>query len=80
MKRLPVCTFAATRTLIGHGPKQQLDQMLAEYPNIRLLIIDTLQKVRAVAGANATHSNDYAHAFDKTKRETQEKLGKVMGL
>ena len=48
--------------LIGQGLEQQLDRMLAEHPGIRLVIIDTLQKVRAVAGANATYGNDYQDA------------------
>lgn len=48
--------------LIGQGLEQQLDQMLDEHPGIRLVIIDTLQKVRAVAGANASYGNDYQDA------------------
>lgn len=48
--------------LIGQGLEQQLDQMLADHPNIRLVIIDTLQKVRMVAGANASYGNDYQDA------------------
>lgn len=32
------------------------------------------------ASENAGKTVIYAHAFDKTKREAQEKLGKVMGL
>lgn len=56
---LHLCSHAH---LIGHGLEQQLDQMLAEHPAIKLVIIDTLQKVRAVAGANATYGNDYQDA------------------
>lgn len=56
---LYLCTHAH---LIGHGLEQQLDQMLAEHPGIRLVIIDTLQKVRMVAGANASYGNDYQDA------------------
>jgi hypothetical protein len=48
--------------MIGQGLEQQLDQMLAEHPGIRLVIIDTLQKVRMVAGANASYGNDYQDA------------------
>lgn len=48
--------------MIGQGLEQQLDQTLTDHPNIRLVIIDTLQKVRAVAGANASYGNDYQDA------------------
>lgn len=48
--------------MIGQGLEQQLDRMLAEHPGIRLVIIDTLQKVRMVAGANASYGNDYQDA------------------
>ena len=40
---LHLCSHAH---LIGQGLEQQLDQMLAEHPAIKLVIIDTLQKVR----------------------------------
>lgn len=40
---LHLCSLAH---LIGHGLEQQLDQMLAEHPAIKLVIIDTLQKIR----------------------------------
>lgn len=56
---LHLCSHAH---LIGHGLEQQLDQTLTDHPNIRLVIIDTLQKVRAVAGANASYGNDYQDA------------------
>lgn len=48
--------------MIGQGLEQQLDQTLTDHPNIRLVIIDTLQKVWAVAGANASYGNDYQDA------------------
>ena len=38
---LYLCTHAH---LIGHGLEQQLDQMLAEHPAVKLVVIDTLQK------------------------------------
>lgn len=56
---LHLCSHAH---LIGQGLEQQLDQTLTDHPNIRLVIIDTLQKVRAVAGANASYGNDYQDA------------------
>ena len=54
------------------------------HTNASLLIAQGVD-VRTVAGLlghsqPSTTLDIYAHAFDKTKREAQEKLGKVMGL
>ena len=54
------------------------------HTNASLLIAQGAD-VRTVAGllghaSPGTTLDIYAHAFDKTKREAQEKLGKVMGL
>lgn len=48
--------------MIGQGLEQQLDQMLAEHPGIRLVIIDTLQKIREATGASPSYSIDYRDA------------------
>ena len=34
---------------IGQGLEQQIEAQLAEHPHIRLVVLDTLQKVRCVA-------------------------------
>ena len=48
--------------MIGQGLEQQLDQMLAEHPGIKLVIIDTLQKIREATGASPSYSIDYRDA------------------
>lgn len=81
---LHLCHRAAP---IGQGLERQIEAQLAEHPHIRLVVLDTLQgvDVRTVASllghSQASTTLDiYAHAFDKKKREAQEKLGEVMGL
>lgn len=56
---LHLCSHAH---LIGHGLEQQLDQMLTEHPGIKLVIIDTLQKIREATGASPSYSIDYRDA------------------
>ena len=56
---LHLCSHAH---LIGHGLEQQLDQMLAEHPAIKLVIIDTLQKIREATSATPSYSIDYRDA------------------
>ena len=60
---LHLCSHAH---LIGHGLEQQLDQMLAEHPAIKLVIIDTLQKIREATGASPSYSIDYRDASTLT--------------
>lgn len=52
---LYLCTHAH---LIGHGLEQQLDQMLAEHPAVKLVVIDTLQKIREATSASPSYSID----------------------
>ena len=57
---LYLCTHAH---LIGHGLEQQLDQMLAEHPAVKLVVIDTLQKIREATGATPPPTaSDYRDA------------------
>ena len=56
---LYLCTHAH---LIGHGLEQQLDQMLAEHPAVKLVVIDTLQKIREATSATPSYSIDYRDA------------------
>lgn len=56
---LHLCSHAH---LIGHGLEQQLNQMLAEHPGVKLVIIDTLQKIREATGASPSYSIDYRDA------------------
>ena len=56
---LHLCHRAAT---IGQGLEQQIEAQLAEYPHIRLVVLDTLQKVRRVSGSGMSYSSDYEDA------------------
>ena len=47
---------------IGQGLERQIEAQLAEYPHIRLVVLDTLQKVRCVSGSGMSYSSDYEDA------------------
>ena len=56
---LHLCHRAAP---IGQGLEQQIEAQLAEHPHIRLVVLDTLQKVRRVSGSGMSYSSDYEDA------------------
>jgi ribosomal protein S27AE len=46
---------------LNHGGLQLLEEWLSEHPNARLVVIDTLQRIRANVGADkGGYANDYA--------------------
>ena len=47
---------------IGQGLEQQLERALEEHPGIRLIILDTLQKVRIESGSGMSYAADYRDA------------------
>ena len=51
--------FAICSGQVGAGLETQLENYLREHPNTRLIIIDTLQKVRAVSGETYSYARDY---------------------
>ena len=51
--------FAVVAKQLGQGLDEQLERFLKDYPNTRLIIIDTLQKVREVGGDTYSYANDY---------------------
>ena len=51
--------FSVSAGCIGKGLDEQLQGFVKEYPDTRLIIIDTLQKVREVGGDNYSYANDY---------------------
>ena len=65
--RLFDLTEAATPTLhiaimadtLRHGLEQQIEQFLAEHPTTKLVVIDTLQRVRSAGGDSNLYANDY---------------------
>ena len=52
-------SFASYSGQVGAGLETQLDNYLREHPGTRLVIIDTLQKVRAVSGEAYSYAKDY---------------------
>ena len=59
LEGLHLCHRAAP---IGQGLERQIEAQLAEYPHIRLVVLDTLQKVRCVNGSGMSYSSDYEDA------------------
>lgn len=51
--------FATCAKQLGCGLEEQLELFLHEHPDTRLIIIDTLQKVREVGGASYSYASDY---------------------
>ena len=51
--------FSVSASQIGKGLDEQLQGFVTERPDTKLIIIDTLQKVREVGGDNYSYANDY---------------------
>lgn len=51
--------FSVSAGQLGNGLDEQLTRFIAEHPDTKLIIIDTLQKVREVGGDNYSYANDY---------------------
>ena len=51
--------FAVFAKQLGDGLEEQLKKFLEEHPDTRLVIIDTLQKIRGEGGEKYSYSNDY---------------------
>lgn len=58
MKQAGGCTFAVASCKLSDGLMGQLEEYLQAYPDSRLIVIDTLQKVRTASKDNA-YANDY---------------------
>ena len=56
---LPTLHFAIMADTLKHGLEQQIEQFLNEHPNTKLVVIDTLQRVRSVGGDSNLYANDY---------------------
>ena len=44
---------------LKHGLEQQIEQFLTEHPDTKLVVIDTLQRVRSAGGDSNLYANDY---------------------
>ena len=51
--------FSVSAGQLGNGLDEQLIRFMQEHPDTKLIIIDTLQKVREVGGDNYSYANDY---------------------
>ena len=51
--------FAVQAKQIGAGLDEQLEKFMKEHPDTRLIIIDTLQKIREVSTDGYSYANDY---------------------
>ena len=51
--------FSVSSGQLGNGLDEQLTRFMAEHSDTRLIIVDTLQKVREVGGDNYSYANDY---------------------
>ena len=51
--------FATAAGKIGNGLDEQLENFVREHPDTRLIIIDTMQKIREVGGETYSYASDY---------------------
>ena len=55
----PNLHFAVYAKQLGNGLDEQLEQFVKEHPDTRLIIIDTLQKIRELGGEAYSYADDY---------------------
>ena len=55
----PNLHFATTAGKIGNGLDEQLENFMREHPDTKLIIIDTMQKIREVGGEAYSYASDY---------------------
>ena len=51
--------FAIMADTLKHGLEQQIEQFLTEHPATKLVVIDTLQRVRSAGSDSNLYANDY---------------------
>ena len=51
--------FAIMADTLKHGLEQQIEQFLTEHPDTKLVVIDTLQRVRGTGSDSNLYANDY---------------------
>ena len=51
--------FSVSASQLGNGLDEQLARFVAEHKDTKLIIIDTLQKVREVGGDKFSYASDY---------------------
>ena len=55
----PTLHFAIMADTLKHGLEQQIEQFLTEHPTTKLVVIDTLQRVRGTGSDSNLYANDY---------------------
>ncbi len=65
--------FAIYAKQLGSGLDEQLKQFVQEHRNTKLIIIDTLQKIREAQGETYSYANDY-ELIGKLKRFADENV------
>ena len=55
----PTLHFAIMADTLKHGLEQQIEQFLTEHPDTKLVVIDTLQRVRSTGNDSNLYANDY---------------------
>ena len=55
----PTLHFAIMADTLKRGLEQQIEQFLAEHPTTKLVVIDTLQRVRSAGSDGNLYANDY---------------------
>jgi len=53
-------TIATDAELLGNGLEEQLTNFLQEHPDVKFIIIDTLQKIRQLKADSYSYAGDYA--------------------
>ena len=55
----PNLHFATAAGKIGNGLDEQLENFMREHPDTKLIIVDTMQKIREVGGEAYSYASDY---------------------
>ena len=55
----PTLHFAIMADTLKHGLEQQIERFLMEHPTTKLVVIDTLQRVRGTGSDSNLYANDY---------------------
>ena len=66
--------FAITSKKLGEGLEDQLEEFIDNHPNTRIIIIDTLQKVRQGGNDTYSYANDYECVGNLKKFADQKEI------
>ena len=66
--------FAVTSRKLGEGLEDQLEEFIDKHPNTRIIIIDTLQKIRQGGNDTYSYANDYECVANLKKFADQKEI------